>query len=273
MSRDADDFREIMRELKDYVYRNHKLPSISDLSDLTGISNSKCLKLCERLEGQKEIYTIAGGGRGKPRIVIPYNMMETIFSTQPKPNWVDEDEYCFEEIEQLSKRADKILEQIDKFHKFQILLYGTDVPLEKAVAYALKYLEFDDVVHHLDNKSYADVTFKNKDIKHLLEVEGITKQGNKEKVLQLDGWLKVDIERGVSAKQLRGVLVVNHERDVAPNDRGNPLTPHAVQFMVRYDFVLITTPFLFELVKKVHNGEISKSDARDLILKGEPIEV
>jgi len=272
MSLDADNFRKIINELKDYIYRNHKLPSVSDIAEIIGISDSKCKDLCDVLEGQKQIYKISGGGKGKPIIIIPYYMMEMIFNTQPRPDWIREEKYNFKEIENLSKQEKKISEKMNFFYNLQRLLYGTDIPLQISVTYALKYLEFNDVVHHEDNTNYADVTFKNDDIKYLIEVEGTTKQGNKEKVLQLDGWIEVDINDGLPADRLRGMFILNHKRDDSPAERGDPLTYHAKQFMKRYNFILLTTPFLFEIIKQVHYGEISSSDARNLILKGENID-
>lgn len=268
MSFDAHNYRKIMNELKDYIYSNHKLPSISDITKLTGISNYKCKELCQKLEGEKQIYTISGGGHGKPRVIIPYDMMITIFSTQPRPGWTSEEDYSFKEVEKMHTEIIKIDEEINKFQQFQILLYGTDIPLEKSIAFVLEYLRFKDVIHHIDNKNYADITFRDGDIKYLIEVEGTTKRGNKGKVLQLDGWLRKDIEKGISAKNLKGMYIVNHERETPPNIRGDSLTSHAKEYMIRYNFTLVTTPYIFELVKQVHNGKISKSDARNKILIG-----
>ena len=65
--------------------------------------------------------------------------------------------------------------------------------------------------------------------------------------------------------------MINHERDVSPNKREESLTPHAKEFMKRYDFLLVTTPFLFEIVQQVHYDKMSKIDAREKILKGQKI--
>ena len=268
MTINSDNYRNIIFELKDYVYRNHKLPSIKEISDITEISYNKCVKLCDTLEGQNQIYTISGGGRGIPRVIIPHDMMEIIFSTQPRPKWIDEEEYGFKEIKKLVVKSEEIHKELDKFYKIQLLLFGTDVPLEKSIAYVLEYLKFENVIHHLDNRDYADVTFDHNGIKYLIEVEGTTKQGNKEKVLQLSGWLKNDIEAGIAVKKLKGIFALNHERDNPPKLRGDPLTPHAIQYMTLYDFILVTTQFLYNIVRKVHAGDISEMEAQKLLLQG-----
>jgi len=269
MSSDNELFREIMKELKDYIFQYHKLPSITDISELTGISSSKCNELCNILEGQKQIYVVSGGGHGRPKIIIPYEMMESILNTQPRPQWINQSQYTFSEIEELLKKLENINKDLDKFNKFQFLLHGTDIALEKAVTYTLNYLEFENVVHHIKNRNYADVTFNQGDIKYLVEVEGTTKRANKDKILQLDGWLKIEIENNMPADKLKGIFVVNHERDEPPHERGEPLTNHAKEFLKRYNFIFITTVFLFDIIKKVHYNKLSKTMARELIIKGE----
>ena len=184
MSANTQNYEKIMVELKEFIFSHHKLPSVSEIAVLTGISSDRCKEMCEELESQKRIYTISGGGHGKPRIIIPHDMMEYIFSTQPKPFWISDEEYSFKEIKKLQSEIKKNTEEINKFEKFQMLLYGTDIPLEKSIAFTLEDLKFKDVVHHIDNKDYADVTFKNGDIKYLIEVEGTSKRGDKRKVLQ-----------------------------------------------------------------------------------------
>ena len=49
MPSDAENYKKIMSELKDYIFSHHRLPSISDISELTEISNDKCKDLCDKL--------------------------------------------------------------------------------------------------------------------------------------------------------------------------------------------------------------------------------
>ncbi|MHA1410208.1 MAG: hypothetical protein ACTSQY_07895 [Candidatus Odinarchaeia archaeon] len=267
-----NEYKKVINELKEYIFRNHKLPSTSEISELCSISYDKCTEICNKLEGQKQIYTISGGGHGKPRIIIPYNMMESIFNTQPSPEWIKNEKYAFSELEELEKKNVQITEKINNYKKLQFLLYGTDIPLEKSIEYTLNYLGFKDVVHHIDNSNYADITFLHNGIKYLIEVEGTTKKGNKEKVLQLEGWIGIDIENGIDYDKLKGMFIINHNRDDSPENRDEPLTYHAKQYMKRYGFILLTTKHLFEIIKKVYEKEITKNDAKNIIIKGEKIE-
>ena len=199
-------------------------------------------------------------------------MMESILNTQPKPDWISGEDYSFREIKELSERVLEINEELIKFYKFQFLLYGTDISLEKAVTHALDYLGFANVVNHEENKDYADITFDQNKLKYLVEVEGTTKKGDKSKVLQLDGWIRQEIICGASFDRLKGIFIVNHERDEPPDKRGHPLTPHAKEFLKRYNFIFLSTLYLFKIIKKVHYEKISKSEARESIIKGEDIE-
>ena len=72
------------------------------------------------------------------------------------------------------------------YELFKRLLYTTDFALEEAVAFALSWLEFEDVIHNKDNTDNPDVTFKHDGKKALVEIEGTTKAGGKAKVLQLE---------------------------------------------------------------------------------------
>jgi hypothetical protein len=268
MSENGELFRRIINELNDYIFTNHKLPSISDVADAAKISSGKCTELCDILEGQNQIYVISGGGHGKPKIIIPYDMMESILNTQSRPKWIEQEDYNFKEIKGLATKISEFSDQLNEYYKFQFLLYGTDVPLERNIAYALNYLEFNEVIHHEDNKNYADITFTHDELKYLIEVEGTTKQGDKSKVLQLDGWFKVEIENGASSNELRGIFFINSERNKSPEERGSPLTPHAIEFMKRYNFIFMTTSRLFSIVKDIHYNKIDKQKAREMIIKG-----
>lgn len=268
LASESELFKKIIEELNDYVFRTHKLPSVSDISEIIGISDSKCSELCDTLEGQKQIYVVSGGGKGKPKIIIPYYMIDIILNTQQKPDWIIKNEYSFEEIGDLNSRIKEYNDKLSELYKFQFLLYGTDVPLERSITYALDYLGFKGVTHHEDNKNYADVTFWHDDVKYIIEVEGTTKKGDKAKVLQLDGWFKVEIEGGTSVDTLKGIFFVNHERIISPDLRGIPLTPHAIEYMKRYNFILMTTPLLFNTIKDVYYKKITKESAKDVVING-----
>jgi len=159
------------------------------------------------------------------------------------------------------------------YDMFERLLYRTDIPLEEAVAFTLNYLDFQNVIHHKENRDYADITFDYDKIKVLVEVEGTTKQGDKDKVLQLEGWVKAEIEKGEKdPAQIQGFFIVNHFRETNPENREDPLTKHAKTFLKHYHFRFLTTYFLFKIVKQVNDGKLDTKNARQILWEGEKIE-
>lgn len=117
-----------------------------------------------------------------------------------------------------------------------------------------------------------DLIFEHAGKKVLVEVHGTKKLGPKSKVLQLEGWITREIDKGLKEGQVQGIYAINHYREQEPNKRNSPLSDHAVEFMKRYKFILITTPRLFSIVKEVTEGGISKKEARAKVWEGESIE-
>jgi hypothetical protein len=106
----------------------------------------------------------------------------------------------------------------------------------------------------------------------LLEAEGTTKAGTKDKIAQLNGWIQRELSQGAEASKIRGFFAVNHFRDVEPMKRSDPLTPKAKEFLRYYEkSTFFTTTFLFDIVKQVANGALSEEEARKLVWEGEKI--
>ena len=155
---------------------------------------------------------------------------------------------------------------------FERLLYTTDIPLQEAVAFALEWLGFLDVKHYKEDPDNPDVTFMYKDIKALVEIEGTTKASDKNKALQLDGWMTREImDLNRKAGELKGFLIVNHFREMEPEKRGDPLTTHAKEFLKLKQSYFFTTCFLFNIVKDVMDG-LSKEEAQKKVWEGEKID-
>lgn len=265
----SEDYKKVMQAVREHIFRNHKFPSASQIAKITGISKSKCKSVCNQLARQNQLYIVFGGGKGLPVIVLPYDMMQGVLRTQARPKWIDK--FGFKEKNKLDREIEQLNKKISVYEMFERLLYTEDVPLEEAVAFTLDWLFFNNVRHHKENPDNPDITFDHNGKLVLVEVEGTTKAGDKSKVLQLDGWIRREIElRGKKREELIGVFVVNHYREIEPNKRSAPLTRHAKEFLKHYGFQFFTTSFLFDIVKQVTNG-LSKEKAREAVLKGERI--
>ena len=267
---DAQVIEQVYRAVEEHILNTHRLCSVDEVAKITGLSKSQCRRILNKLVSEGRI-AIAYEGRGRPTIYIPKYMFEDILRTQAKPAWVDA--YSFQEKKKLLSQIDQIRKRIGHYEMLERLLYATGRPLEEAVAYALELLGFENVVHHTGDDT-ADISFLYKGIKYLVEVEGTQKQANKNKVAQLDGWVRQEVDRGADPSKVMGILVVNHFRNKDPKDRGSPLTPHAKRFLRLYSTHMrfFTTLFLFKIVREVINGSLKAEEARELVVRGESYE-
>jgi hypothetical protein len=264
---EGEDYRKVVQAVRDFIFERHRFPQVNDIVDMTGIQKQRCNEIVDQLVHQKQLY-VAFEGEGLPTIVLLYDMMQGVLMTQKKPDWLAT--YGFSEKTVISEQIEKLQKDAIKYEQFERLLYAADIPLEDAIAYALEWLGFGDVIHHKDDPNNADVTFEHDGIKALLEAEGTTKAGSKDKITQLDGWIQKELSEGVGASMLCGFFAVNHYRDIEPSKRANPLTPKAKEFLRFYPmFSYFTTVFLFDIVKQVAAGKLSKEDARKKVWEGE----
>jgi len=265
----GEDYRRVMQAVRDFIFERHAFPQVNDIVETTAIQKQRCSEVIDQLVRQKQLY-VAFEGEGLPKIILLYDMMQGVLMTQKKPDWIAS--YGFSEKADISKKIEQLQKDAIRYEQFERLLYTTDIPLEEAIAYALDWLGFENVVHHKDDQNNPDVTFEREGVKALLEAEGPTKAGDKRKITQLDGWIQRELSQGAEAMKLRGFFAVNHFRDLEPSKRGDPLTPHAKQFLRYYQrFAYFTTAFLFDVVKRVVGGELSEEQARKLVWEGEKI--
>lgn len=261
----ANEDQTVMQAVKDYIFLKHTFPQINDIIKMTGIKKGD--DVCKKLIAEKKLYACFTGPT-LPTIILPYDMMQLISMTQKKPDWVAE--HSFEERTAVDRKIEELNNQNIKYDMFERLLYTTDKPLEAAVAYALDHLGFENVVHMKEDTDNADISFGFNGTKNLVEVEGTTKEGGKDKVNQLNGWIKKELETtDIQPEKLKGFFVVNHFRETNLKERGIPLSQHAKKFLKYHKFGFFTTKFLFECVRDVEKGKMSKDDARKLIYEGE----
>lgn len=264
----GDEYKKVIESVKDYIFLNHRLPQVTAIAELTGIAKSRCNDICKQLIGQKQLYEAFGGPR-LPTVILPYDMMQAILRIQSKPNWMNK--YSIKEKSELDSEIATLNSKVTEYEMFERLLYTTDIPLEEAVAFVLKWLGFEDVMHYIENKDNPDITFIYERIKALVEIEGTTKSGDKGKAQQLDGWMKREITNSnKKANELKGFFVVNHFRETDPEKRGEPLTPHAKEFLKLNQSRFFTTYFLFNIAKNIMAG-LSKKEAREKVWEGEKI--
>lgn len=263
-----DELDAVYNSMEDYIFENHKLCSITEINENTGISKSKCKQILSELIKKQKIKEVYGGGTN-PKIYVPTYMMNEILAAQVKPRWVDD--YSFDEKVKKIEEITEIKSQIKEYEMFERLVYSTNTPLEEAVAHAFDFLGFDKV-DHLNDPERHDVEFEYNKKLYLVEVKGKGKHGNKDDILQLGGWIKIKLNEGMKRDELQGLFVINHYRKDDPNKRGDPLTVKAKEFLKHYDSRFIETIWLYQLIKDVLDKKLSKKDAREKIVKGQKID-
>ena len=267
---EQEDYRKVIQAVRDFIFENHRFPQANDIIEVTGIQKQRCNEVIDQLVNQKQLY-VAFEGEGLPKIIILYDMMQGVLMTQKKPDWLTT--YGFAQKTTISGRIEELKKEAIKYEQFERLLYATDIPLEEAIAYTLDWLGFHNVIHYKDDRDNPDVTFEYEGKKSLLEAEGTTKAGSKDKITQLNGWVQKDLNQGIGASNLVGFFAVNHFRDTEPSKRGDPLTPKAKEYLRYYArFRYFTTKFVFDIVKGVEEGTLSKEEARKLVWEGEKLE-
>lgn len=265
---EEEELKAVRDAIEEYISEKHKFCSIKEIVEITNFSKSKCKSILDELIKKSFVYK-AFESRGSPTIYMLNYMMQEVLRMQSRPKWVEN--YAFEEKKEILKKIGKSREELSNFEMRERLLYSTGIPLEESVAEALNFLQFKDVKHH-KNKDACDVSFNHGSKKYLLEIEGTKKQGNKKKILQLDGWRREELDRDADSDDIVCIFVVNALRERPPNERASPLTPHAINYLKSYKFRFLTTLFLFDLVKKVHNKEINEVQAQKRVIKGEKYE-
>ncbi len=261
-------FRLVMQTVREYVFTTHRFPQVADLSKLTKIHPKKCHAICDTLVGQRQLYVAFGGeGRGSPKVVVPCDMMQSMLRTQARPEWISK--YELPERAEFVRKLEDLQTQLSEVEQMERLLYLTDIPLEEAVASTLQWLGFSDVRHHQDVTDNPDITFTHNGVCAIVEVQGPSGPGDKEKVLQLQGWLNRAIGEGKRASEIRGFYVLNHYREVDPEARRPPLTAHAKEQLRLFHGKLLTTVSLFDIACQVKRGKLAKEKARDRVWKGD----
>jgi hypothetical protein len=260
----------VLAAIEDLLLERHRLCGVSEVSDATGFPKHKCRAILRDLVNRGILHN-AYGGNGKPDLYLPRYMMQELLRMQRKPEWMTK--YEFPQKRMHLEAFEKARSAMHHYEMFESLLYATGVPLEEAVAYALDWLEFENVVHEREDTDNPDIRFKYEGICYVSDVKGPKRAANKDDVTQLDGWRQAEIISGtMEPDMIQAILIVNHYRELDPEERGNPLTQHGRKFMKMYKFVLVTTSYVFSLVKAVEGGKTRRCEARKRVIGGEQID-
>lgn len=255
---------QVIRAIEDRFYEEGKLSDKTDLHEATGISRNKLSSTLDDLEGTGIVAIY--DKEHVATVFATQRMVNSLSGQAGEPDWIEVHE--FEEKRELAEGIRDANEKIADFRKIERLLFGSGDPLEDSVEYALTELGFEVT----STESEEDHIIEQDDDIYVLEVKGVSEIIHKKHITQLAGWLDMKIDEGISSDNLIGMLVHNTERHEPPDERGEPLTNTAKEFLRLRQSRHISTKKLFGLVKSVRNEEMSAEDARTEFLEGEPYE-
>lgn len=259
---EGNDFQKVIWAIEDRFYEEGLLSKKSQIADWTGLSPTRVDSIIENLEGSEEIFRIYEAP-GDPIVYLTKEMKNSLTAQASEPDWIRE--YEFDEKRDLMEEVKEGNERISDIQKIERLLYGTGDLLEDSVEHTLNYLGFEAD----STEEYEDFCIEQDEHVYVIEVKGVEGQVKKEDVDQLGDWLHKKIDEGVKASNLTGLLLYNHELHLEPEERGDPMTESAIQFLEHQRSKHIQTKSLFDIVKQVKSGDMEKSTARTKFLEGD----
>lgn len=209
--------------------------------------------------------------------IFPYS---TRFSWKEKNEeyWLPNSRTLFIKKEKLEAEYEKKKAEIDKeieennnkYSFLHELITETDEKLVLAVKTYFEWLGFENVKMMDQDKPVG----KEEDLQVeldkgllIIEVKGI---GGTSRDIDCSQISKIKHRREKERNKLdvHSLYIVNHQRYQAPRDRKNPpFSPHQIKDAENDERGLLTTWELFKLYNHIEEGIISKSEARESILK------
>lgn len=258
----------VYRALGEHIAGQEALPSTSDVFEAVDLSEHHVRKALDLLEKNGTIRR-AYHGPGDPTVWVPTRMWEALLHYKERPEWMDE--HGLEKRENLESKIRDEEDELNRLRRIEELLYANSGALEEAIATALGVLEVEELSADFDDPDSWDFSFRLGDALYISEAKGKGGAADKDDVQQLEGWLTQYLDENPDADpdELRGLLIVNHYKDVEPEDRWPanpdraPLTTHGEKQLRLQGRRFLTTIDLFGIVAKVVSDEATPAEARD----------
>jgi hypothetical protein len=182
--------------------------------------------------------------------LIPENEKRTAPSSIPA--WasliMSETELELLEIMQRTKQ------KLGKYAMYKPLYWETGEALKLLVINAFEELGIK--VTNLPSESHADfeILVRPNSI-GVCEVKGLLGSANRQDLRQLlDYFIE---QRDIEKRNVKGIFIVNHNRNEEPNRRSKAATKDALEIIKKYDFTLLTTIQLYEYLTRFWKKELT----------------
>jgi hypothetical protein len=152
----------------------------------------------------------------------------------------------------LFKTKNEIDKKLGKYNKFKPLYWETGNNLQDLVINAFEELGVE--VTRLPRESHGDFEISiSKDLIGVCEVKGLLGSANREDLRQL-------LDYFIEQRNVKGIFIVNHFRNEELDKRGKPATTDALDLIKKYNFHLLTTIQLYEVLTKFWENKLTKTD-------------
>ena len=214
----------------------------------TQIHNGYCIFLPKVDDSQKSSLVDALIQRGKNLVRIERRIVEI-------PEWLSL--YATDLERKLLRQKNEIEKKLGKAGKIKPLLYETGNNLERIVLEVFKDVGFE--INKLPKGSYADFEFPLlHDLTAVCEIKGLLGSASVHDLRQL---LQYFIEqRDIEKRNVKGIFIVNHFREIKPGERGAPLTKDALELINKHDFKIVTTVEIYNFLTESLDKKVSKRE-------------
>ncbi|MFD7897412.1 hypothetical protein [Streptomyces sp. NPDC059743] len=150
-----------------------------------------------------------------------------------------------EDILALKQRLEELEVESDNSRQWKQLIYAQGVPLERQAMQAFEAIGFES---QQGPEGRADILLRKNGVRAVVEVKGVSKSAAEKNAAQLEKWVSEEIVDGES--KVKGILLVNAWREIAPDVRSEPAFPsQMVDFSVRREHCLMTGGQLLAMVR------------------------
>ena len=178
-----------------------------------------------------------------------------------KPAWLEE--YDPFDKRSLIKDFDKLNDTISRIKIFEILLYGYDKPLEKAVRKVFSFLEFKNIKSTVDR---TDMRCETEKTKIIAEIKGLKENAHERNITQMYKWHAEELEKiKGNEKPIKQIFICNGYRSVNPDLRELFFDDNVISIAKTHNWGLLSTVELFQSLFRIHRNELSKEEVRNKI--------
>lgn len=187
----------------------------------------------------------------------------SVNSEDETPNWLDE--YTTRREQEILEEIEELRDKLQGWKRYRELLYQKESRLEKVVHEALHEFQIE-VQDEIPGKRDGLISFAEE--KLILEIHGNSGRISKNKARQLQDWV-TEAELEQEMDDVTGLLIINHQCDLDPEERESEIPHNIKKFMKKRDYKLIRTKELFKMVKAYKMGNISSEEVKEKFLSAD----